>query len=229
MLFAIIQRLQAQGVGGIYISHRLHEVPMIGSRVTVMRDGKVAGTLPAQNVERETLIQLMTGRQVNEQYPFVLGHETIGIVDAVGEKVRSFKVGDRVVGGLLLSPTDSAYGSGWGDFSEYTLAGDHRAMVEDQVATSAHGWFEVYEIMRVVPPPIAVEDAVMLCTWREVYGAFGDFSLKAGDDILVYGGGPVGLSFVKFARLLDESISALVGYFGHWRSDCGLRLPASCP
>lgn len=68
-LFTIIRRLQTQGVGIIYISHRLHEVPLIGTRVTVMRDGKVAGTLSARDVERETLIQLMTGRQLAEQYP----------------------------------------------------------------------------------------------------------------------------------------------------------------
>jgi ribose transport system ATP-binding protein len=66
-LFAIIRRLQAQGVGIIYISHRLHEVPLIGTRVTVMRDGKVAGTLPARDAERDTLIQLMTGRKPAEQ------------------------------------------------------------------------------------------------------------------------------------------------------------------
>jgi threonine dehydrogenase-like Zn-dependent dehydrogenase len=123
-------------------------------------------------------------------------------VDAIGEKVRHFKVGDRVVGGLLLDTTDSTYGSGWGGFSEYTLAGDHRAMVEDGVATRENGWYEVYEIMRVVPRTISLEDSVMLCTWREVYGAFGDFNLKPGDNVIVYGGGPVGLSFVRFGRLL---------------------------
>lgn len=89
-----------------------------------------------------------------------------------------------------------------GGFSEYILAGDHHAMVADGVANAEHNWFEVYEIMRVVPNSIPVEDAVMLCTWREVYGAFGDFQFQAGDDILVFGAGPVGLSFVKFARLL---------------------------
>src|SRR5262245_1140840 len=56
-----------------------------------------------------------------EQYPLLLGHETVGIVDAVGAKVRNFNVGDRVIGGLLLNPTDSNYGSGWGGFSQYTL------------------------------------------------------------------------------------------------------------
>ena len=137
-----------------------------------------------------------------ETYPLLLGHETVGIVDAVGAQVKNFKVGDRVVGGLLLNPTTSAYGSGWGGFSQYTLAGDHQAMVADGAADAAHGWVEVYEIMRAVPKTIALEDAVMLCTWREVYSAFADFHLTSGDNILVYGLGPVGLSFVKFARLL---------------------------
>lgn len=137
-----------------------------------------------------------------EQYPLLLGHESVGIVEAVGEKVTSFKTGDRVVGGLLLDTTDPGYASGWGGFSEYILAGDHTAMVADGVADAGNGWFEVYEIMRRVPEFISVEDAVMLCTWREVYGGFGDFNLQPGDDILVFGAGPVGLSFVKFARLL---------------------------
>jgi threonine dehydrogenase-like Zn-dependent dehydrogenase len=145
-----------------------------------------------------------------EDYPLILGHETVGIVDAVGEKVRNFQVGERIIGGLLLNSTNPTYASGWGGFSEYILAGDHHAMVADGVANSENNWFEVYEIMRVVPASIPVEDAVMLCTWREVYGAFGDFQLKEGDDILVFGAGPVGLSFVKFARLLDLGFICVV-------------------
>ena len=143
-------------------------------------------------------------------YPLLLGHETVGIVDAVGASVRSFKPGDRVIGGLLLSPTDPTYSSGWGGFSQYVLAGDHAAMLADGVANAAHGWLEVYEIMRAVPADISVEAAGLLCTWREVYGAFSDFNLRAGDDILVFGAGPVGLSFVKFARLLGLGYIATV-------------------
>ena len=145
-----------------------------------------------------------------DRYPLLLGHETVGVVDAVGDKVRSFRVGDRLVGGLLLRPNDPAYASGWGGFSEYTLAGDHAAMVADGVATPEQGYFEVYEIMRTVPPDIPVEAALLLCTWREVYAAFEDFNLQPGDDILVYGGGPVGLSFVKFARRLGLGWVGLV-------------------
>jgi threonine dehydrogenase-like Zn-dependent dehydrogenase len=137
-----------------------------------------------------------------EDYPLLLGHETVGTVVAVGDKARSFKVGDRVIGGLLLNSTHPDFASGWGGFSEYTVATDHVAMVEDGVAQAEHGWVEVHEIMRTVPRTISLEDSVLLCTWREVYGAFDDFHLRPGDDIVVFGAGPVGLSFVKFARLL---------------------------
>lgn len=136
-----------------------------------------------------------------DKYPLLLGHESVGIVDAVGEKVRGFRVGDRVVGGLLFDIGDPRYASGWGGFCQYTLANDHDAMVADGVADATHGWFEVHEIQRPVPPDIPVEEAVLLATWREVYGGFGDFHLQAGDEVLIFGAGPVGLSFVKFGRL----------------------------
>jgi threonine dehydrogenase-like Zn-dependent dehydrogenase len=85
---------------------------------------------------------------------------------------------------------------------------DHDAMVVDGVADAAHGWFEVYEIQRTVPPDIPLEAAVLLCTWREVYGGFGDFHLQAGDSVVVFGAGPVGASFVKLGRLKS------LGYIG---------------
>ncbi len=137
-----------------------------------------------------------------EKYPLLLGHECVGIVESAGSKVRSFKPGDRVIGGLLLKPTDSRYSPGWGGNSEYVIAADHAAMVADGVAQECHGWLDVYQIMRKVPEDIPFESAGLLCTWREVYAGFSDFQLKKGDDILVFGAGPVGLSFCRFARLL---------------------------
>ncbi|MHC4249883.1 MAG: zinc-dependent alcohol dehydrogenase [Planctomycetota bacterium] len=137
-----------------------------------------------------------------DTYPLVLGHEGAGIVEDVGDKVKNFKAGDRAIGGLVFEFDDPKYASGWGGFCEYVLVNDHDAMVADGVADEEHGWFECYEIQRVVEPDIAVEAAGLLCTWREVYGGFGDFNLQPGDDIVVFGAGPVGLSFVKFGKLL---------------------------
>jgi len=137
-----------------------------------------------------------------DKYPLILGHESTGIVTAVGDKVRTFHVGDRVIGGLNFAFSDPRYASGWGGFCDWTLANDHDAMLADGVADAEHGWFEVAEIQRPVAADIPAAEAVLMCTWREVLGGFSGFSLGAGQDMLVFGGGPVGLSFVKFARLL---------------------------
>lgn len=137
-----------------------------------------------------------------DRYPLLLGHECAGIVESVGDRVQSFKPGDHVIGGLVLKPSDPTYTSGWGGMSEFVVAADHAAMVADGVADEAHGWVEVFQIMRKVPEDISFESAGLLCTWREVYAGFGDFQLNKEDDILVFGAGPVGLSFCRFAKLL---------------------------
>ena len=68
-LFDLIRLLQSQGVGIIYISHRLAEIKMIGTRVTVMRDGQVIDTLPVDQADENQLIQMMVGRKLDEQFP----------------------------------------------------------------------------------------------------------------------------------------------------------------
>ena len=136
-----------------------------------------------------------------ENYPLLLGHESAGIVDMVGAKVRNIRPHDRVIGGLLFDAGDPKYSSGWGGFCEYTLAADHDAMVADGVADEAHGWFECFEIQRPVAADISIEAAVLLSMWREVHGGLGDFNLQSGDDVLIFGAGPVGLSFLKFGKL----------------------------
>ena len=152
-----------------------------------------------------------------DTYPLILGHESAGIVEAVGDKVRTFQIGQRAIGGLVFDFKEPDYGSGWGGFCEYVLVNDHDAMVADGIADEAHGWFECYEIQRPVPDGIPLPEAVMLCTWREVYGGFGDFNLQAGQDILVFGAGPVGLSFAKFGKLLGLGSIAIVDPLPHKR------------
>ena len=67
-LFAIINRLKAEGVGIVYISHKMDEIKRIADRVTVMRDSEYVGTVPAATTPIETIISMMVGRTLtNEQ------------------------------------------------------------------------------------------------------------------------------------------------------------------
>ena len=67
-LFTVVRELRARGVGIIYISHRLEEVPRIADRVTVMRDGAVAGQAAADAPQAD-LVRLLVGRDFSELFP----------------------------------------------------------------------------------------------------------------------------------------------------------------
>jgi len=148
-----------------------------------------------------------------ENYPLLLGHETAGIVVEIGNEVKNFSIGDAVVGSLLLNPSNNKYNSGWGGFSEYTVIRDHEAMTEAGVADKEHGWSEVNKIQLPVKEDIPIEAAVLLCTWREVYSALEDFNIRNNKDInniLIFGGGPVGLSFLKLLKLEEKNFVGLI-------------------
>jgi ABC-type sugar transport system ATPase subunit len=68
-LFNIIRSLKSQGVGIVYISHRLEEVFEITDRVTVLRDGEKIGTVNTDKTNRMELISMMVGRELTEFYP----------------------------------------------------------------------------------------------------------------------------------------------------------------
>jgi ribose transport system ATP-binding protein len=68
-LFDVVRRLTGEGVGVVYISHRLDEIRRIGDRVTVLADGRTAATgLPATTAT-DQLVELMVGRKVEQLYP----------------------------------------------------------------------------------------------------------------------------------------------------------------
>jgi ribose transport system ATP-binding protein len=68
-LFDVVRRLTAEGVGVIYISHRLDEIGRIGDRVTVMTEGTtVASGLPA-TTKADDLVTLMVGRELEQLFP----------------------------------------------------------------------------------------------------------------------------------------------------------------
>jgi ribose transport system ATP-binding protein len=68
-LFQSIAQLKTQGVGIVYISHRLEELEKIGDRVTVLRDGKKVETINISEASPMKLVNLMTGKSYTQIYP----------------------------------------------------------------------------------------------------------------------------------------------------------------
>ncbi|MGI6640499.1 MAG: sugar ABC transporter ATP-binding protein [Limnochordia bacterium] len=69
VLFKIINDLRKEGVGIVYISHKLEEIMEIGDRVTVLKDGTLVGSRPMdEEVTPELLVQMMVGSDLSSKY-----------------------------------------------------------------------------------------------------------------------------------------------------------------
>ena len=69
LLFGAVRRLASDGVAVVYITHRLAEVREIADRVTVLRDGKGRGTVPAASVTDAELLAMIIGRTLEATFP----------------------------------------------------------------------------------------------------------------------------------------------------------------
>ncbi len=68
-LFQIINKLRANGVGIVYISHKMDEILAISDDVTIMRDGQWIATEPARELTMDRIIKLMVGRDLTQRFP----------------------------------------------------------------------------------------------------------------------------------------------------------------
>ncbi len=83
-LFQVIARLRSEGVGVIYISHRLEEIATVADRVTVLRDGESIATKRMDEVDRAELIHMMVGRELSSLFPkreIALGEVVLEVCD----------------------------------------------------------------------------------------------------------------------------------------------------
>ncbi|HSK68718.1 MAG TPA: sugar ABC transporter ATP-binding protein [Candidatus Limnocylindria bacterium] len=83
LLFPIIDRLRSGGITVIYITHKLEEIYRLCDRVTVLRDGEVAGVHPLSEVSQAQIIEKMVGRAVDMEFP--------ARASAIGEVVLSVR------------------------------------------------------------------------------------------------------------------------------------------
>lgn len=91
-LFEIINQLRSEGIGIIYITHKMDEVFEIADEVTVLRDGKFIKTLKSADTSKDELVQLMVGREMVQMFPknyYPIGDVVLRVEDLACEGVFS--------------------------------------------------------------------------------------------------------------------------------------------
>ena len=148
-------------------------------------------------------------------YPTLLGHEGVGVIEQVGERVRYLKPGDRVTSPLGMLTPAPGYTQTFGGMNGYALTMDVKAMVEDGVESPLFGLLDdpILDFpSRRIPDGMSDPDAVMLLTMKENYSALKNFGVHAGSRVLIFGDGAVALGLSCFARYLGAVNVTVVGH-----------------
>ncbi len=97
-LFEILNGLAAEGIGILYVSHRLKEVLEISDRVTILKDGRLVDTRPAASLDIDRMVAMMVGRELGGYFPPRREQPTddtdtvVRIVDGSNEKLSGINL-----------------------------------------------------------------------------------------------------------------------------------------
>ena len=97
-LFQIVEQLKGQGVGVIFISHKLDEVKKICNRVTVLRDGEEIATKGIDELAIDDIVRLMVGRTLSAYFPprhAAIGDEALRVEGMRNERLRDVSLNVR--------------------------------------------------------------------------------------------------------------------------------------
>ena len=148
--------------------------------------------------------KLIMGTFVSGPFPTALGHESVGKIVRVGEKVHNFKPGQRVLRSVLFDRHVPGGRSTWGGFAEYAVVVDAQAMHADGSSEAAH-WSAAKQ--QVVPESISPAEAAIMITLKETLSCLQNLGVTAGSTVAVVGTGPVAQAFAFEARILGAQVT----------------------
>jgi ribose transport system ATP-binding protein len=145
-LFEIVRGLKEEGVAVVFISHHLEEVAELGDRVTVLRDGKFVGRLPA-STPRAEMVRMMVGRPIEDRFPRrrpepgeilleVKGLSREGVLDDVSFRLRAGEVVGiaGIVGAGRTELARAIFGLDRADSGEVLVRGEKLALGDPREA-----------------------------------------------------------------------------------------------
>jgi threonine dehydrogenase-like Zn-dependent dehydrogenase len=155
--------------------------------------------------------KIIEGEFVRGSYPILLGHESVGRVIKVGERVQSFQIGDRVLRSRLEDAHMPFPGgrSCWGGFVE-------RAIVTDRWAQQGVPYNAFPHPQQIVPSYIPPVDAVATITLKETLSCLHYSDVGPGQSLAVVGTGPVGQTLTLFAHLAGIHPLVVFGRRREW-------------
>jgi len=172
-LFALIEQARNDNVGIIYITHRMGEIRRISDRITVLRDGNYIATVKTDSVTDKELVELMTGRVIDQIFPTIQYNprETILTVhnlttadNSVKNVSLEFKRGEIVgMAGLVGSGKSKAMRACFG--IEEITSGE--IIFEDKIFTNMTPARMLDIGMFYIPPDRRNEGLVMMRNVRE--------------------------------------------------------------
>ena len=147
-----------------------------------------------------------------QNYPGVLGHESIGVVIETGARVRNLSVGDAVLRPSAVYPGDTLgpYTSLWGGFAEYGLVTDVAALREDCPDATPNNYTR---FQLPIPPelPIPATDATGLITLKETASYVASVGVTLCSSVAILGSGSVAISMCRFAKIFGAHPVIVVG------------------
>ena len=147
-----------------------------------------------------------------QDYPGILGHESMGRVIKVGAKVRNIKEGDVFLRPTAVYPGERLgdYYSLWGGFAEYGLVSDTKVLLENQ-SEAKPNHYTIYQ--QKIPPEINISpaDATILITLKEISSFVANVGVKLNSSLVILGAGPVAMSICFFAKLYGAYPVIVIG------------------
>jgi ribose transport system ATP-binding protein len=133
-LFDLIEELKRDGVAIVYVSHRLHEVDELADRISVMRDGDIIDSRPAQSITAAEIVALIAGRPLGQIFPAKAKFVGAPLFDVRGLSGRGFDQVDLVVRAGEIVGLAGIEGEGQREFIRAAAGVDRRSGGEVSVA-----------------------------------------------------------------------------------------------
>ncbi len=147
-----------------------------------------------------------------QEYPGLLGHESVGTVVQTGSKIRNIKIGDRYLrpAAAYAGEKLSKYNSMWGGFAEYGLVTDSAALLADNPDANVHPYVKFQQFL---PQELDLDnaDATMLVTLKEAASYVASAGIGLYKSVLILGSGAVGYSMLRFAKIFGADPVIMIG------------------